>query len=68
MIAEAFDKRKCEKKQLEDLLGAVQGIRGLEIMVEYVDAFTRFVLLGEDEPLLRINASQRYPEVKQVRW
>lgn len=63
LLAEAYDLRAKLGMEGEQLLGNIEGRRGLEIMVEYVSAFTRFVLKGSNESLLQIGRSTKYPEV-----
>lgn len=63
LLAEAYGLRAKLGKQGEQLLGSIGGRRGLEIMVEYVSAFTNFVLKGSNESLLQIGRTTKYPEV-----
>ena len=68
LIAEAYDLREKLGRQGEELLGTVLGIRGLEIVVEYVSAFARHWLTGSDESLLQPNGSSKYSEVEVKRF
>ncbi len=63
LIAEAYGLRAKLGREGEKLLGTIEGMRGLEIMVEYVSAFARFVLKGSNESLLEIGRTTKYPEV-----
>ena len=67
LIAEAFDLRGKLGGEGEELLGKVDGMRGLEVMVEYVSAFADFVLAGKNETLLRSDGNEKFPEVKVKR-
>jgi len=63
LLAEAYGLRAKLGIEGEKLLGNIEGMRGLEIMVEYVSAFTRFVLKGSNESLLQLGGTTKYPEV-----
>ncbi len=63
LLAEAYGLRAKLGIEGEKLLGNIEGMRGLEIMVEYVSAFTRFVLKGSNESLLQLGGTTMYPEV-----
>ncbi len=63
LIAEAYALREKLGREAEKQLGAIEGMRGLEIMVEYVSAFTRFVLKGSNESLLQNCRTTKYPVV-----
>ena len=67
LIAEAFDLRGKLGWGGEELLGKVDGMRGLEVTVEYVSAFADFVLARKNETLLRSDGNERFPEVKVKR-
>ena len=63
LIAEAFGLRDELGDDGKELLGRVEGMRGLEIMVEYVSAFAQFVLKGKSGSLLGSDGSDAFPEV-----
>lgn len=63
LIAEVFDLREKLGEEGKALLGTVDGIRGLEAIVEYVSAFAEFVLTGKNGSLLRSDGNERFPEV-----
>jgi len=63
LIAEAYALRAKLGREGEKLLGTTEGMRGLEIMVEYVSAFTRLVLKESNESLLQDGGTSKYPEV-----
>jgi len=63
LIVEAYALREKLGREAEKLLGTIEGMRGLEIMVEYVSAFTRFLLKGSNESLLQNGRTTKYPEV-----
>ena len=63
LIAEAFDLRDKLGRFGEQLLGKLEGLRGLEIMIEYVSAFTQFVLKGKNGSLMGSDGNDAYPEV-----
>ena len=67
LIAEAFDLREKLGREGEELLGKVDGMRGLEVIVEYVSAFAEFVLTGKSRGLLGSDGDERFPEVKVKR-
>ena len=68
LIAEAFDLREKLGREGEELLGRLDGIRGLEVKVEYVSAFAEFVLTGKSSTLLGNGGSERFPEVIARRY
>ena len=63
LIAEALDLRDELGDDGKELLGKLEGMRGLEIMVEYVSAFADFVLTGRNGSLLGGNGDDRFSEV-----
>ena len=63
LIAEAFDPREKLDREGQELLGKVDGMRGLEVTVEYVSAFADFVLARKNGTLLGSDGNERYPEV-----
>ncbi|CAD6594118.1 MAG: hypothetical protein ASARMPREDX12_008149 [Alectoria sarmentosa] len=67
LIAEAFDLREKLGREGEELLGKLDGMRGLEVMVEYVSAFAGFVLTGKSRGLLGSDGNEKFPEVKVKR-
>ena len=67
LIAEAFDLREKLGREGEELLGKLDGMRGLEVMVEYVSAFAEFVLTGKSRGLLGRDGNEKFPEVKVKR-
>ena len=68
LIAEVFSIRENLGKEGEEILGSIAGMRELEIIVEYISAFTRFVLLGSDEELLQHPELGGYVEVIMKRY
>ncbi|KAF6236889.1 hypothetical protein HO173_005180 [Letharia columbiana] len=64
LVAEVLDVRKKLGEDGKELLGKLDGIRGLEIVVEYVSAFAEFVLTGKKGSLLGNNGDERFPEVR----
>ena len=66
LIAETYSIRKKLGKAGEELLGTVDGKRGLEITVQYLSAFARFAFTGRNERLLQDDEIE-YPEVKTKR-
>lgn len=64
LIAETLHIRGKLGRGGDQLLGKVKALRGLEIIVQYVSAFARFVLTGTDESLLDSHSANLYPEVK----
>lgn len=63
LIAEALQLRDKLGKDGKELLGRLDGMRGLEVVVEYVSAFAKFVLMGIDQSLLGSDGDERFPEV-----
>ena len=63
LIAEALGIRESLGEEVKQILGMVDGVRGLEITVEYVSAFAEFVLMGKNESLLGSNGDDRFPEI-----
>ena len=63
LIAEAFHLRGRLGEIEDELLGKMQGVRGLEIMVEYASAFAEFVLTGKHKSLLQSEGNDVFPEV-----
>ena len=68
LIAEIFDLRDELGDEGKELLGKVDGMRGLEIMVEYVSAFARFVLEGKIGSLLGSDGDDAFSEVVVKRY
>ena len=68
LIAEAFHIREKLGEDGKELLGKLDGMRGLEVVVEYVRAFAEFVLTGKDECLLGSDGNERFPEVDVKRY
>ena len=64
LIAEAHGLRE---KLDKDILGSVDGLRGLEVIVEYISAFARFRFTGSNERLLQPEGARDFPEVKVSR-
>lgn len=60
LVAEALNLRDQLDKEL---LGEIDGTRGLEVTVEYVNAFAEFVLMGKNGSLLGSEGNERFPEV-----
>lgn len=67
LIAEALGLRDKLGRGGEEQLGKLDGMRALEVMVEYVSAFAEFVLMGKNGSLLGSNGNERFPEVKVKR-
>ncbi|KAM0803802.1 Alpha/Beta hydrolase protein [Usnea florida] len=63
LIAESFDLRGKLGWEREVLLGKVDGMRGLQVMVEYVSAFADFVLTEKNGTLLGSDGNERFPKV-----
>ena len=63
LIAEALGIRESLGEEVKQILGMVDGVRGLEVIVEYVSAFAEFVLMGKNESLLGNHGDERFPEV-----
>ena len=63
LIAEGLDLREKLGDDGQKLLGKLEGMRSLEIMVEYVSAFADFVLTGKNASLLGGDGDDRFPEV-----
>lgn len=63
LAAEVLDLRGKLGRDGEMYLGKVDGLRGLEIVVEYVSAFAEFVLTGKSESLLGSVGNESFPEV-----
>ena len=63
LIAEALGIREDLGEEVKQILGMVDGMRGLEVMVEYVSAFAEFVLKGKDGSLMGGHGDDGFPEV-----
>ena len=63
LIAEALDLRDKLGEVGKEILGQVDGMRGLEAVVEHVSAFAGFVLTGKNGSLLGKDGNERFPEV-----
>ena len=63
LIAEVLGIREQLSEEVKRLLGMVDGVRGLEVVVEYVSAFAEFVLKGKNNNLLGSRGDDRFPEV-----
>lgn len=63
LIAEALSIRKKLGEEVKQILDMIDGMRGLQVMVEYVSAFAEFVLNGKISSLLRSHGDDRFPEV-----
>lgn len=63
LIAEALDLRDKMGEEGKEILGQVDGIRGLEVVVEYVSAFADFVLTGKNGSFFGRDGNGRFPEV-----
>ena len=63
LIAEALGIREELGEDVKQILGVVDGMRGLEVMVEYVNAFAEFVLEGKNESLLGSQGDDSFPEI-----
>lgn len=67
LAAEALDLREKLGREGETYMGKVDGMRGLEIVVEYVSAFAEFVLMGKNGSLLGSDGNEKFPEVEVKR-
>lgn len=67
LIAEAFHLRERLGEDGKELLGKLDGMRALEVVVEYVSAFAEFVLTGKNQSLLGSDGNERFPEVSVKR-
>lgn len=67
LLAEATGMKEKLGKEYEALLGSVGGLRVLEIMVAYVDAFAEYVFVGRNSTLLNQFGNGRFPEVQVAR-
>ncbi len=67
LLAEATGLKEKFGKEYETLLGTVDGLRVLEIVVAYVDAFTKYVFTGKNGTLLDPLGNGQFPEVRVVR-
>ena len=67
LIAEALGLRGKLGREGEILMGKVDGMRGLEVLVEYVSAFADLVLMGKNGSLLGSNGDDRFPEISVKR-
>lgn len=63
LIAEVLDLREKLGEDGKEILGQVDGMRGLEAVVEYVSAFAEFVLTGKKGSLLGKDGNEMFPEV-----
>ena len=68
LIAEELDLREKLGEVGKKLLGKVDGMRALEVMVEYVSAFAEFLLIGTNDGLLGSHGSDRFPDVIVKRY
>ena len=68
LIAEVLGIREELGEEVNQILGLVDGMRGLEVMVEYVNAFAGFVLRGRNESLLGSGGDDRFPEIVVKRY
>ena len=71
LLAEVYGIRALMGKAGDALLGTVPGLRGLEIVSQYVSAFAEFVFSGEGArsgDLVDGRNSTRFPEVGIVRY
>ena len=63
LIAEVLGIRERLGEEVKQILGTVDGMRGLEVMVEYVSAFAEFVLKGKNGSLMGSHGDDGFPEV-----
>ena len=63
LIAEVLGIREKLSEEVKQILGTVDGVRGLEVMVEYVSAFAEFMLRGKNGSLMGSHGDDRFPEV-----
>ena len=63
LIADSLGIREELDDEVKQILGVVDGVRGLEVMVEYVNAFAGFMLKGKNESLLGSHGDDGFPEV-----
>ena len=68
LIAEVLGIREGLGEEVKRVLGCVDGVRGLEVLVEYVSAFAGFVMKGENSNLLGNGGDDRFPEVVVKRY
>ncbi len=67
LLAEVTGLKKKLGKEYGPLLGKIDGLRVLEIVVTYVDAFAKYVSTRKRGTLLDSDANKRFPEVKIMR-
>lgn len=67
LIVEELGLRERWGREGEKLLGTLNGRRGLEIIVAYVQAFADYVLMDKKGPLLNGSGSGQFSEVKVIR-
>lgn len=68
LIAEVLGIREQLGEEGKQLFGMVDGVKGLEVVVEYVSAFAGFVLKGQNSSLLGSHGDDRFPEVVVRRY
>ena len=67
VLAETVGIRASLGQAGEELLGTLDGMKGLEIMSKYVSAFAKYVLTGKKDSILSGEPSRRFPEVNVIR-
>lgn len=67
LLAKATGLKEKLGEGYEALLGTVDGLRVLEIVVAYVDAFAKYVSTGKNGTLLDGLGNGKFPEVKVIR-
>ncbi|KAK4696962.1 hypothetical protein P7C71_g1023, partial [Lecanoromycetidae sp. Uapishka_2] len=67
LVFEVLKLREKWGREGREILGTVDGLRGLKIMVAYVSAFVDQVLMGKNSSLLDGSGDGRFPEVKVTR-
>ena len=68
LVAETFNLQGKLSREGKELPGKVDGMRGLEVTVEYVSAFADFVLAKRYGTLLRSDGNERFTELKVNRY
>ena len=68
LIAEVLGVREKLGEEVKRMLGKVDGMRGLEVVVEYVSAFAEFVQRGKNDGVLGSHGDERFPDVVVKRY
>lgn len=67
LIADVLDLREKLGEDGKEVLGQVDGMRGLKVVVEYFSAFADLVLTGKKGSLLGTDGNERFPVVLVTR-